>query len=125
MSYFDPWPIEKSGSLYRLLRVRAFRPFVAGGAFWQRLGLAKRRRWNTQQLRAYVRQSKPLEVTHLVSLLFLAGVAVYLGSNDDWLGVGVFTVLNVVANLYPLLVVRYNRHRVDNRLAKLDDAGEA
>ena len=118
MSYFDPLPCERSGRLHRLLGTRRFRPYVAGGRFWQRLWIAKRKRWDEAALRRYLRESIVLELAHLASLLFLGTIAVVLAADGDWLGVIVLGALNIVANGYPILVVRYNRHRIARRLQR-------
>ena len=118
MSYFDPLPCERSGRIHRVLRTRRFRPYVAGGRFWQRLGIAMQKRWTEAALRRYLRESIVLELAHLASLLFLTTIVVVLAADGDWLGVIVFTVLNVVVNGYPILVIRYNRHRIQRRLER-------
>lgn len=117
-SYFDPFPCERSGRLHRILGTRRLRPFVAGGLFWQRLGLAKARRWNRATVPQYIAHSKLLEVAHTASFLFLLLVIAILIVKDDWLGVLVFTVVNILANAYPVLVTRFNRHRIERRMAR-------
>ena len=118
MSYFEPTACERNGALHRRLGTRRFRPFVAGGRFWQRLGLANPRHWNEAQLRSYVAQSKQLELAHLASLLVLLVAIGYLVSRGDWWGVLVLALINLLANFYPILVVRYNRHRIERRLRR-------
>ena len=118
MSYFDPLPCERSGRLHRVLGTRRFRPYVAGGRFWQRLGIAKPKRWDEAALRRYLRESIVLELAHLASLLFLGTIVVVMAADGDWLGVIVLGALNVVVNGYPILVVRYNRHLIERRLKR-------
>ena len=117
VSYFDPLPCERPGRLRKWLGTRRFRPCVAGGAFWQRLGLAKKKRWTQSSLQSYVRQSKILEVAHFAYFVFQGALTVLLASREDWLGVIVLGMLNLWANIYPLLVVRYNWHLIQKRLS--------
>ena len=115
--YFDPFSCERTGRLHAFFATRRFRPYVAGGTFWQRLGLAQRTVWTRRTLDVYVRQSRLLELAHLASLVFLFGVAVFFAVDGRWIEVAAVTGLNALANFYPILVVRYNRHRIERRLA--------
>ena len=117
MGWFEPLPIERDGRLHRWLGTRAFRPFVAGGRFWQRLGLARAGRWRRSNAARNVAESKLVEVAHASSLLILLAVSAWLAWTADWIGVLGIGVLNVVCNGYPILVARYNRHRIETRLA--------
>ncbi|MEL7297616.1 MAG: hypothetical protein AAGJ86_08120 [Pseudomonadota bacterium] len=124
MSYFDPLTCEETGALHRWFGTRAFRPFVAGGRFWQQVGLAKRRRWRAHDLNTYVRHSKTLEIAHLLSLGFLLIISVYFCIVGDWMAAGISTIANLLLNFYPILVVRYNRHRIESRLSRRRQADE-
>lgn len=69
-------------------------------------------------MRGYVAQSKVVEMAHLASFVFLCVICVVLLFKRDWLGLIIFSAVNVMLNAYPILVARYNRHRIERRVLK-------
>lgn len=116
MGYFDPTSIERNGAIHSALRTRRFRQFVAGGRFWQRLGISKRQAWDSSSIARYIEQSKVLEIAHVASFAFLSLITAYFVLDHYWIGVAVLVIVNVLANLYPILVTRFNRHLLQRRL---------
>jgi hypothetical protein len=112
-SYVAGCAWERHGEAYRRLGVRAFRPFAAGGRFWQRLGLASRAAtWRRSNAQGYVRQSVVAEVAHVASLGFLALVAGLMLLRGQLLAAAVVSLVNGLINLLPIAVLRYNRLRL-------------
>ena len=114
-SFFRPQSWEQKGQVYRWLGVRKVRPFVAGGSFWQKAGLACRTYWIKDNATGYIKRSIPLEVAHLASFVFLFAVSVFLIMKGDIIGSILIFLLNILLNLYPVLVIRYNRARLWKR----------
>ena len=118
MSYFDPLAIERSGALYRILGVRRFRPFVMGGSFWKKLLTKQTRTWTKANHKGYIVQSIYGEIGHLASFFVLLAFSAYLALQWDWVGVLGLVMLNLMVNVYPILVLRQNRTRILVRSGK-------
>jgi hypothetical protein len=108
---------EPELKLYQYLGVRFFRPFVAGGRFWQRLGFAsKQASWRPSNISKYPQQIVAAEVAHASSFLFLSLICcVFLADQDYWPAI-VLGLLNLLSNLLPLMVIRYNKLRIIRRI---------
>lgn len=115
-SYYRIRSFEQSGRLYEALGVRLFRYFVPDGDLANRW---RRRRepnfriiTNRRVAAAFMRRTEMSEKSHLVLLLmgFLScAFALQLG----WRGWAVYLgVGNVLVNLYPVLLQRYTRTRL-------------
>lgn len=116
-SYFDPQPWEHGGQRYAALGIRRVRGLVVGGLLWQRRlpGIAawlNRRRWTRRTVERYVVQSIYAEVGHTASLLFLLVVTGLLGATGGWVAALAICSVNLLVNLLPILVLRYNRARI-------------
>jgi len=98
--------------------VRAFRRFATNGDLinrWaRRLDPGYRMVRNRSSARAWIGRTRESERNHWVLLLlmgaFTAGYAARIGWNGWALGL---TASNVVFNLYPILLQRYNRCRIE------------
>lgn len=107
------WAWEDGGRTWARLGIRRVRPFVAGGGFWRRAGLASRNpEWRRSNAAGYVRQSLVAEAAHLASLLFLAVIAGLFLVRGDWVPALVVCTANLLLNLLPIGVLRYNRLRL-------------
>jgi hypothetical protein len=90
---------------------------VVGGLLWQRWlpRLAARlngQRWTRSTVGRYVVQSIYAEVAHTASLLFLLGVMALLLGDGGWGATLAIGSVNLLINLLPILVLRYNRGRI-------------
>ncbi len=114
--YFRPRSWERDGVLYRRMGVRVFRRYVAGGAFWQRVGLWPRKpTWRRGNVSNYVRLSTYAEAAHTASFLFMLGISVLSARKGDWSAAGLVLAVNVTINAIPVMVARYNRIRILNK----------
>ncbi len=100
--------------------VRAFRRFATNGDLinrWaRRLDPGYRMVRSRASARAWIGRTRESERNHMVLLLmgvFTAGYAARIGWNGWALGL---TASNVVFNLYPILLQRYNRCRIERVL---------
>jgi uncharacterized membrane protein YbaN (DUF454 family) len=121
--YFDPQPWERSGWLYARLGVRRVRGLVVGGLLWQRWlpRLAARlngQRWIRRTVERYVVQSMYAEVGHTTSLLFILVVIGLLLRDGDTAAALMLSTVNLLVNLLPITVLRYNRGRILARRGK-------
>lgn len=120
-SYYRVRPFEQSGRLYEALGVRLFRYFVPDGDLsnrWRRRREPNHRIIaNRRAAEAFVRRTELSEKSHLVLLsmgILSAAFALQLGWRGWalYLGVG-----NVLVNLYPVLLQRYTRARLQSVVA--------
>lgn len=115
--YFRVFGFERSGRLYELLGVRVFRRFAPNGDFanrWER-----RRDPDFRMIRsrktaaAFIVRTMQSERGHLV-LLALGIVSAAYASSIGWQGWAIYlSAGNVVVNVYPILLQRYTRSRID------------
>ncbi len=109
--YFDIKEWEASGRLYRVLGIRLFKRLLERGPF-AALNPTIRYEGNRRSLPQLASRMRDAEAAHgvvfgIVSLF--GGAAVILGWWDSAVWMWVF---NVVFNLYPILLQRYNRARL-------------
>jgi hypothetical protein len=123
-AYYRIKRFERSGRLYLLLGVRLFRNLVPDGDIANRW-----RRRQRPQLRliacrnqaiAFVKRTESSERGHLVLLAMGILTAAYAAS-ISWSGWALYiTIGNVLVNLYPALLQRYTRTRIDKIRDRLE-----
>jgi hypothetical protein len=115
-SYFRPRRFEREGRLYVPLGVVPFKRYLT----WEdpflralRAGEPRPRVGaGSESLRDFLARSRRNEAVHLGLLLAAVPPCVYAFARG-WTGLGIFLgAANLVFNLYPILVQRYNRPRV-------------
>ena len=105
--YFTPKFFEKSGRIYELLGVRIFKKFLPTyGDYMLRLtGIRLINNGSTETLKDYETATKIFEMIHLVFCLLYICFSVSI-------------LLNLMINIYPIMVQRYNRARIYKILRK-------
>jgi len=116
-SYYRVFKFERTGRLYEALGVRLFRNLVPDGDLANRW--RRRREPNFRVIRnrglatAFVRRTELSERSHLVLLgmgVLSAAFALAIG----WRGWAIYiTVGNVLVHVYPVLLQRYTRSRIE------------
>jgi hypothetical protein len=114
--YFRPRPFEIGGKAYVRLGVRLFRRFVVGGDYFNRAAGRCDPQYRGVRSLAALRQAERRgrlnERLHLAALVFLVPptcCALLVGRFDLGLALG---LLNVLCNLYPIMLQRYTRTRL-------------
>jgi len=129
LGYFDPAAWEKSGAVYRRLGVHRFRHLLLNGRYPNRLvSFARRRPYRV----ITGRQSAGLWLLFTVFVeaghTFFGGVmAVFMVralARGDLAAAASILLQNLVINVYPVMVQRYNRGRI-LRVLKQDTRGAA
>ena len=115
--YFEPRAFETS-NFYPCLGVRIYKKFLpTSGELITRLRRIDRLKIVTtggrrQALQNYELQTRKWEWRHLVSAVLLQAWAVVggalVGTNQFW----VSSAINLVVNVYPIMVQRFNRARI-------------
>ena len=116
-SYYELRAIEKDGRLYERLGVRRFRSVVTNGDWIARIVRRKEPAYRflatRSALLAYRRRTVAIERAHLV-LMLMGALSAVAAWRVGWLGWALFLLGgNVVVNLYPALLQRYTRARID------------
>ena len=108
-SYFKPQPFEQGGKIYRYLGVHLYRRLLVLVG-WEKISRqANPIRNNLSDLRTCEYNTRVAELGHtLIALLVLALTPVVCRSWDEakWL-----LITNLLLNVYPIVVQRYNRPR--------------
>lgn len=119
-AYYRLLGFERSGRLYELLGVREFRRFVTDGDFINRhrrradpdFRLVRDRR----SAREFIARTMLAERGHIVWLLAGALTAAW-ALHVELLGWAIFlTVGNLIVNLWPMMLQRYTRARIERVL---------
>jgi hypothetical protein len=114
--------LERSGRLYRLLRVPVAKRFMPNGDYAVRLSRRFRPgfrlisdRESAARWELTTRSKEAGHLTHLGMTLPLAG---YLLANYAFANATTLAALDIVFDLYPIMVQRYNRMRIRELLAR-------
>jgi hypothetical protein len=115
-AWFQPWEGRRAARLYEALGVRLFKRVATNGdivnRFLRRRNPGHRVVRDARSARAWAEQARGAERNHLVFMLMgslSAGYALSIG----WPGwAAALAATNVVFNVYPILLQRYNRLRL-------------
>ena len=83
--------------------------------------IENRKRWtikNRRDLKKYFRDTISGELAHLGSFIILMIGTVILIYKESLIIAIILFILNVVINLYPIFLMRYNRFRISKTLKK-------
>ncbi len=117
-SYYLPKEWERGGKLYKLLGIDFFRKLLVVIG-WEKLTKKSNPvEKNSEALAKLYYQTKKSELDHLIIFLIVLGFTIFVALDFEparslWL-----LTLNVLLNLYPIFLQRYNRPRVE-RLIRL------
>ena len=116
MRYFNLFSFELDGRLYEALGVRYFKRFASAGDFFN-----YRRRRSDPGFRNVKNYSSAIEwqartsfneLAHLCNLIFNLVMVVWLCSQARYTWLGPILFLNLILNVYPIMLQRYNRARI-------------
>jgi Glycosyl-4,4'-diaponeurosporenoate acyltransferase len=121
-SYYRPHRLERTGRLYEAIGVRLFRNFVPDGDLsnrWRRRhdpGFRMIR--NRHRAAAFVRRTVKSEKSHLV-LLAMGVLSAAFALAIGWWGWAIYiSAGNVLVHVYPVLLQRYTRSRIERVLSR-------
>ena len=117
--YFTPRPIElrRNGELYERLGARLYKKYVpTSGDVVTRFRKKKRLKVSQlgrrRALEEHEKQTRKWEWRHLVSAILLQAWAIFagfsIGPEQFWIS----TTINLLVNIYPIIVQRFNRARI-------------
>lgn len=119
--YFKPKPFEQNGELYEYLGVKTFKLLTPFELLYR---IEKKKRWTFRRKKdvaKYFSDTKKGEVAHLISMIIIIVGCLILFFKDYWMEGILLAIANVMINVYPIILMRYNRFRIlkiKNRLKK-------
>jgi hypothetical protein len=119
--YFASRPFEQDGTIYRWLGVKYF-VFLLRLIGWERLLRKDQPITNDlDALRSYRTTTKSSEAAHVLAAICVAAITVWTAWTHSLGHIHWLILFNILLNLYPVMLQRYNRPRV-SRLIRLKEA---
>ncbi|MEQ8243955.1 hypothetical protein [Fulvivirga sp.] len=118
--YLKPKNIEAEGRLYEKIGINSFKKITP----FEILGFIKNRKMKTLNnstlsgVKKYFRDTISGELAHLASLFFLFALATFFTVKGLLADSLILVLINILVNLYPIFLVRYNRLRIAKVLKK-------
>jgi hypothetical protein len=129
-SWFHPRAWEASGRAYEAVGVRWIKELYFGGRYFNALvGAVRRRRYRPFHgpgwPRRWLRFTVVVEAGHLAIGLYMLGTATDALLRGDPLSAARLSAINLLVNIYPVMVQRYNRARLLRILGRTSPPAEA
>ena len=116
--YYRPRSFEIDGGPYRRLGVETFKWLLFKSRI-ELLNTSARLSHGRTGLQCLERGIREAETDHVIALLVMVVVTIHAAVNAWWPLVGWLLLVNVVANVYPIMLQRYNRARLLPVLSRL------
>jgi len=114
--YFNEKAWERRGKIYESAGINIYRKLLVGIG-WERLNKkSKPVEKNTAALINLYYRTKQDELGHLLILIIVFGFNIYVAYQFGVLKSTWLFVLNILLNLYPVLLQRYNRPRIERAI---------
>lgn len=115
-NYYNEKKWERSGKIYEYFGVNFFRKILVWTG-WEKLNKKSNPiEKNTQALVKMHLQTKKSELGHFIILMIVFGVTVFVAFNFGVIKALWLFLLNILLNLYPVLLQRYNRPRLERAI---------
>jgi len=110
-------PRNREAAIYVRLGVRPFKRFLptGGDLYANRMGwhpILDRAGGLAASLARFEKRTRLAESAHLLTFMFFGTMGFYLAAGKRFGFAILITMFNVGFNVYPIMVQRYNRHRV-------------
>jgi hypothetical protein len=105
---------EKSGTLYRLIGVKHFKFLLTKNPFPIFTARISPKSYSTAGLHKLGKEMRNIEAIHLFAFLATFFIMIPFGWFRDSRFFYFIIAFNLIENLYPVLVQRYNRNRISN-----------
>ena len=116
--YYRLRSVETESRLYRRLGVGAFRWLLFKSGL-EHLNFSARLSHGRTGLMKFERGIREAETDHAIACLVMIVVTLYTAMNGWWAFASWLVLANVVANVYPIMLQRFNRARLLPVLTKL------
>lgn len=112
-SYYNEKGWERRGKIYEKLGINFFRKILVGIG-WEKLNKKSNPvEKNTEALMNLHYQTKKAELGHVIILFIVLGFNLFVAFKFGVLKSLWLLVLNILLNLYPIFLQRYNRPRIE------------
>jgi hypothetical protein len=117
--YLKPRKIEQNGKIYELLGIKTFVKFTPTEILARIQKKKKRRVFKSKKgLIKYFRDTLIGELAHVASLCILLIGSIVFVVKEFYFEAIILCIINVIINLYPIFLMRYNRIRIASVLKK-------
>lgn len=114
--YFDEKSWEKRGSIYESAGINVFRKLLVGIG-WERLNKkSKPVQKDTKTLVHLHYRTKQDELCHLIIMFIVLGITIFVAFKFGILKSLWLLILNILLNIYPIFLQRYNRPRIERAI---------
>ena len=115
-SYYNEKRWERRGKIYEPLGINLFRKLLVGIG-WEKLNKKSAPiEKNTKALVNLCYQTKKSELGHVIILIIVFGFNVFVAFKFGVIKSLWLLILNVLLNLYPIFLQRYNRPRIERAI---------
>lgn len=112
-NYFKTNEIEKNNKIYRILGVPIFKRVVMKLVMSGKVSNYNLMEYSIKGLKEYEYQTRNNEFKHLLFCILMLIITIGLLYIGDYVKAVVSLILNIVVNIYPILLQRYNRIRIE------------
>jgi hypothetical protein len=125
-SYFKSKEFEKSGRIYRALGIEFFKDIVPTYGDYTMRAIRKHKKnyrliRHKGELEGFNNITKINESIHLASFLISTPLSLIHLFNGDYPKFAIGAGLNLIINIYPIMLQRYNRARLTPLLERLEE----
>lgn len=116
-SYFDTKPWEQKGKIYESFGIHFYRKLLVWVG-WEKLNKkTKPVEKSTKALLNLHYRTKQDELGHTIILIIVLGFNIFVAFKYGVLASLWLFILNILLNLYPILLQRYNRPRIERAIS--------
>lgn len=120
-TYYDTRPFERTGQFYERIGIRLVKKFLRRGPLRILSPTLKLPKENTvSALLNLENEMRKAETAHSLTLIFMLSVVDYAAANG-WIDAVMWMLLfNIILNVYPIMLQRYNRIKLRKLICKQD-----
>ncbi|MEQ9406568.1 MAG: hypothetical protein RIK87_02540 [Fuerstiella sp.] len=121
-SYFASKSFERNGRIYRWAGIQFFVSilrFIGWERFWRKQNPVQN---NVATLRRYAQGTIGAEAVHALAGICTIGLTVSIAIRYSWSGTKWLWIANIMLNLYPVMLQRYNRPRAERLVRRVANA---
>jgi hypothetical protein len=119
-AYFTPRPFERNGAIYRWFGIRLYASALRVIGWEKIIRKDQAITLDVESLQGFEHWTRGAETVHTLAAIVVAGMTVWVGAVHS-LGETKWLVLsNLLFNVYPVMLQRYNRARVTRLLRRAE-----
>ena len=117
-SYYRIRPFEKDGRSYELLGIRWFQKLMLAPGF-RSCNRDIPRSIRNKDLAGLEREMRFAETAHVLTFFLVLSMTIFVLVNGWWDGVAYLVAWNILLNVYPVMLQRFNRQRLGRAMRLL------